>query len=275
MKKKINHDNQNDNKGKESNNSNQNNYSYQKSNNLPSKSTNKQTNDNINNSKKQSNNSFKNPQSKQSSNGKINHSYQQSKNIDKPSTSSNKQTNDNNTYSNNSKKQSNGNKFKPLIYETKSQNKDIQNSIINVLEKKDNTHMNRKINNKLAHEKPSVTPNKINQKKKSIKDRRKSVDKNLPNEKQLSFSKYNFILNFSSFFQFINDKKCSIHNLCDNKGIKLDINIYYCLCIKGNNFKLQTNFVNEFNKLNLDITKNELGKFLSTDFLLSFIDFFF
>ena len=88
--------------------------------------------------------------------------------------------------------------------------------------------------------------------------------KNILPEKKISFSKYNYIINFSSFFKFINDKKCLIQNFCENKDIKLDINIYNCLCIKGNNFKLQTKFLNELNKLNnlnLDSKKDELGKF--------------
>ena len=88
----------------------------------------------------------------------------------------------------------------------------------------------------------------------------KIKDKNIPAEKKISFSKYDFILNFSSFFKFINDKKCLIQNFCENKDIKLDINIYYCLCIKGNNFELQTNFLNKFNNLILDSKKDELGK---------------
>ena len=75
--------------------------------------------------------------------------------------------------------------------------------------------------------------------------------KYIPPEKKISFSKYDYIINFSSFFKFINDKKCLIQNFCENKDIKLDINIYNCLCIKGNNFKLQTKFLNELNKYNL------------------------
>ena len=85
--------------------------------------------------------------------------------------------------------------------------------------------------------------------------------KYIPPEKKISFSKYDYIINFSSFFKFINDKKCLIQNFCENKDIKLDINIYNCLCIKGNNFKLQTKFLNELNNLNLDSKKDELGKF--------------
>ncbi len=89
---------------------------------------------------------------------------------------------------------------------------------------------------------------------------KKSKIKCITVEKKSSPSKYDFILNFSSFFKFINDKKCLIQNFCENKDIKLDINIYYSLCIKGNNFELQTKFINEFNKLNLDIKKYELDK---------------
>jgi hypothetical protein len=87
------------------------------------------------------------------------------------------------------------------------------------------------------------------------------MEKYIPPEKKISFSKYDYIINFSSFFKFINDKKCLIQNFCENKDIKLDINIYNCLCIKGNNFKLQTKFLNELNNLNLDSKKDELGKF--------------
>ena len=83
------------------------------------------------------------------------------------------------------------------------------------------------------------------------------MDKNISNENKIS---YDFVLNFSSFFNFIKDKKCLIQNFCENKDIKLDINIYYCLCIKGNNFELQTNFLNKFNNLILDSKKDELGK---------------
>ena len=59
---------------------------------------------------------------------------------------------------------------------------------------------------------------------------------------------YDYILYFKSFLNFIEDKKLIIQNNFED-NISLQSKIINFLCIKGNNFKLQTKFINEYSKL--------------------------
>ena len=71
-----------------------------------------------------------------------------------------------------------------------------------------------------------------------------------------SYTKYDYILYFKSFLNFIDDKKFIIQNNF-NDSISLQSKIINCLCIKGSNIKLQTKFINEYSKLNFSDNKKE------------------
>ena len=67
---------------------------------------------------------------------------------------------------------------------------------------------------------------------------------------------YDYILYFKSFLNFIEDKKLIIQNNFED-NISLQSKIINFLCIKGNNFKLQTKFINEYSKLNFSDKKKD------------------
>ncbi len=67
---------------------------------------------------------------------------------------------------------------------------------------------------------------------------------------------YDYILYFKSFLNFIEDKKLIIQNNFED-NISLQSKIINFLCIKGNNFKLQTQFINEYSKLNFSDKKKD------------------
>jgi len=77
-------------------------------------------------------------------------------------------------------------------------------------------------------------------------------------------SKYNYNIKFNSFIKFVNDKNLIIKNIKKNKEIILNENIFYSICIKGNNFQAQNDFLNKFNKSDLK-EKNPFGFYLKYD----------
>lgn len=93
--------------------------------------------------------------------------------------------------------------------------------------------------------------------KKFIKNNASDFENNVDDDSKI---KYDYILYFESFLNFINDKKFTIQNNFNNI-IPIQSNIFFFFCIKGNNFKLQTKFINDYTGLNFSENETMDGKF--------------